>query len=49
MIYKTFEQADVVSGRSVKLSTGYFDGTLSQEQNTFASSSTQDIISGSNV
>ena len=48
MIYKTFEQADVVSGRSVKVSTGYFDGTLSQEQNTFASSSTQNIISGSN-
>lgn len=48
MIYKAFEQSDIVSGRSVKVSTGFFDGSLTQVQNTFESSSTQDVISGSN-
>jgi hypothetical protein len=49
MIYKAFEQSDVVSGRSVKISTGFFtNGSLFSSQSLFVTSSTQEIISGSN-
>jgi len=49
MIYKAFEQADIVSGRATKVSTGFFaDGVLTVSQSLFVSSSTQETISGSN-
>lgn len=49
MIYKAFEQADIVSGRATKVSTGFFaDGALTAMQSSFVSSSTQETISGSN-
>lgn len=49
MIYKAFEQADIVSGRATKVSTGFFaDGALTTLQSSFVSSSTQETISGSN-
>lgn len=49
MIYKAFEQADIVSGRAVKVSSGFFEGgTLFASQSLFVTSSTQSTISGSN-
>jgi hypothetical protein len=49
MIYKAFEQADIVAGRAVKVSTGFFEGgTLFASQSLFVTSSTQATISGSN-
>jgi hypothetical protein len=49
MIYKAFEQSDIVSGRATKVSTGFFaDGALTALQSSFVSSSTQETISGSN-
>jgi len=49
MIYKAFEQADIVAGRAVKVSTGFFEGgTLFASQSLFATSSNQSTISGSN-
>ena len=49
MIYKQFEQSDIVAGRSTKVSTGIFNnGQVSQVQNNFASGSLQATISGSN-
>jgi hypothetical protein len=49
MIYKQFEQSDIVAGRSTKVSTGIFsNGQVSQTQNNFASGSLQATISGSN-
>lgn len=49
MIYKAFEQSDIVSGRATKVSTGFFaDNALTVSQSLFVSSSTQETISGSN-
>lgn len=49
MIYKQFEQADIVAGRSVKVSSGFFsDGSTTIEQSVMHSSSLQETISGSN-
>ena len=49
MIYKQFEQSDIVVGRSTKVSTGIFsNGSVYQTQNAVASGSLQATISGSN-
>jgi len=49
MIYKQFEQSDIVAGRSTKVSTGIFNnGQVSLVQSNFASGSLQATISGSN-
>ena len=49
MIYKQFEQSDIVVGRSTKVSTGIFsNGSVYQTQNAVASGSLQSTISGSN-
>lgn len=49
MIYKQFEQSDIVVGRSVKVSTGFFnDGSSSLSPSGFATGSLQSTISGSN-
>jgi hypothetical protein len=49
MIYKQFEQSDIVAGRSTKVSTGMFsNGSIFQAQNTVATGSLQAVISGSN-
>jgi len=49
MIYKQFEQSDIVVGRSTKVSTGIFSGgSVYQTQNSVATGSLQAAISGSN-
>lgn len=49
MIYKQFEQADIVAGRLVKVSSGFFaDGSTTIDQSLLVSSSAQSTISGSN-
>ncbi len=49
MIYKQFEQSDIVAGRSTKVSTGMFStGSLFQIQSSVATGSLQATISGSN-
>jgi hypothetical protein len=49
MIYKQFEQSDIVAGRSTKVSTGMFStGSLFQVQSNVATGSLQATISGSN-
>jgi hypothetical protein len=49
MIYKQFEQSDIVVGRSTKVSTGIFsNGSVYQTQSAVASGSLQATISGSN-
>jgi len=49
MIYKQFEQSDIVVGRSTKVSTGLFsNGSVYQTQSDVASGSLQATISGSN-
>lgn len=49
MIYKQFEQSDIVVGRSTKVSTGIFsNGSVYQTQGDVASGSLQATISGSN-
>lgn len=49
MIYKQFEQSDIVVGRSTKVSTGIFSGgSVYQAQNAVATGSLQATISGSN-
>lgn len=49
MIYKQFEQADIVAGRFTKVSSGFFsDGSTTIDQNLLATSSLQATISGSN-
>jgi hypothetical protein len=49
MIYKQFEQSDIVAGRSTKVSTGLFStGSLFQIQSSVATGSLQATISGSN-
>jgi len=49
MIYKQFEQADIVVGRLIKVSSGFFDdGSTTIDQNLLNSSSLQSTISGSN-
>jgi hypothetical protein len=49
MIYKQFEQSDIVVGRSTKVSTGIFNnGSVYQVQNQVATGSLQAVISGSN-
>lgn len=49
MIYKQFEQSDIVAGRSTKVSTGMFsNGSIFQAQNAVATGSLQAVISGSN-
>ena len=49
MIYKQFEQSDIVVGRSTKVSTGIFsNGSVYQTQSSVASGSLQATISGSN-
>jgi len=49
MIYKQFEQSDIVVGRSTKVSTGIFsNGSVYQTQSDVASGSLQATISGSN-
>lgn len=49
MIYKQFEQSDIVVGRSTKVSTGLFsNGSIYQTQSAVATGSLQNTISGSN-
>ncbi len=49
MIYKQFEQSDIVAGRSTKVSTGMFsNGSIFQAQSAVATGSLQAVISGSN-
>ena len=49
MIYKQFEQSDIVAGRSTKVSTGIFsNGSVYQIQDTLITASLQAKISGSN-
>jgi hypothetical protein len=49
MIYKQFEQSDIVVGRSTKVSTGIFSGgSVYQTQNSVSTGSLQAAISGSN-
>ncbi len=49
MIYKQFEQSDIVAGRSTKVSTGMFStGSLFQVESSVATGSLQAVISGSN-
>jgi hypothetical protein len=49
MIYKQFEQADIVAGRLVKVSSGFFaDGSTTINQKLLNSSSLQATVSGSN-
>lgn len=49
MIYKQFEQSDIVAGRLVKVSSGFFaDGSTTIDQKLLNSSSLQETISGSN-